>query len=55
MSAGYSRIHRSSIWTHATLIVFIVFIVAINFFGSIMWGPISFMGDAVLGFWSLIF
>jgi Zn-dependent protease len=38
-----------------TMVVFIVFIVAINSFGSIMWGPISFMGDAVLGFWSLIF
>ncbi len=38
-----------------TMVVVIVFIVAINSFGSIMWGPISFMGDAVLGFWSLIF
>jgi len=38
-----------------TMIVFIVFIVAINSFGSIMWGPISFMVDVVLGFWSLIF
>ncbi len=38
-----------------TMIVFIAFIVAINSFGSIMWGPISFMGDVVLGFWSLIF
>ncbi len=38
-----------------TMIIFIGFLIVINVAHSILWPPIRFIGDGLLGFWSLFF